>query len=289
MGERDRAARWGPALLRWYVAATFLGFHGRHKAQELLGGDLSFVQTVAALGLPAPAMFAALAVTTQLGAGLCLLLGAATRPAALALAVTMVFAIAEKWPLGFLAIEPALTYLTICVVLTVTGAGARSVDTRLEPFVRGWIGRRLRRQPYVRQRVGVPTVLLVGGILAGAPGVREARAVPCKPVGRPVQPSQSGDSDGAGRRSDLSSVTSQACSSSVGHHHPQHVPAELFGPSVSWRSSGVALGGGPAGAKAQLPPGSATTTAWLRAPFQTSGEPATVFARRYGVDPKSVW
>jgi putative oxidoreductase len=127
------------------VAATFLGFHGRHKAQELLGGDLGFVQTVAALGLPAPAMFAALAVATQLGAGLCLLLGAATRPAALALAVTMVFAIAEKWPLGFLAIEPALTYLTICVVLTVTGAGARSVDTRLEPFVRGWIGRRLRR------------------------------------------------------------------------------------------------------------------------------------------------
>jgi putative oxidoreductase len=111
------------------VAATFLGFHGRHKAQELLGGDLGFVQTVAALGLPAPAMFAALAVATQLGAGVCLLLGVATRPAALALAVTMVFAIAEKWPSGFLAIEPALTYLTICVVLTVTGAG-RDPSTR---------------------------------------------------------------------------------------------------------------------------------------------------------------
>ena len=175
--EPDRAAHWGPALLRWYVAATFLGFHGRHKAQELLGGDLGFVQTVAALGLPAPAMFAALAVATQLGAGVCLLLGVATRPAALALAVTMVFAIAEKWPSGFLAIEPALTYLTICVVLTVTGAGARSVDTRFEPFVRAWIGRRLHRQPNARQRAGVPTVLLAGGMLAGAHalGVRAAR------------------------------------------------------------------------------------------------------------------
>ena len=39
---------------------------------------------------------------------------------------------------------------------------------------------------------------------------------------------------------------------------------------------------------AQLLHGSATTTARLRALFQASDEPATVLARRYGVDPKTV-
>lgn len=61
----------------------------------------------------------------------------------------------------------------------------------------------------------------------------------------------------------------------------------MFSPEVWWRTSRVALGGA-GGALAQLLHGSATTTARLRALFQSSSEPATVLARRHDVNPKTV-
>ncbi|QJR34052.1 alginate export family protein [Gemmatimonas groenlandica] len=161
-------ARWGPTLLRWYVAATFLGFHGRHKAQELIVGNRAFVETVAALGFPAPAAFAALAVGAQLGAGLCLLLGLATRPAAVALASTMVVAVIDKWPLGFLALEPALTYIVIAGALTLTGAGAVAMDTRLEQPAWEWFARHARAALRSCRRFGISSVILLGIAVATA-------------------------------------------------------------------------------------------------------------------------
>lgn len=142
----------GPTLLRWYVAATFLGFHARHKLQELAAGDHGFADTVAALGFPAPLAFAWAAALTQGVGALCLLLGVATRPAAFALGTTMVFAVVEKWPLGFLALEPALTYVAVCAVLVLTGAGAYAVDRRLEPTALAWLARRRGRPAGGRAR-----------------------------------------------------------------------------------------------------------------------------------------
>ena len=127
--ERHRIAvpsadvRWAPTALRSFVGLVFVLHHGRDKVVELAAGGTHFVDAVAALGFPAPRAFAWAAALTQVGAGLLLLAGVAVRPAAFALAGTMIVALFETVPAGFAAAEPALTYAVLCALLVAVGPG----------------------------------------------------------------------------------------------------------------------------------------------------------------------
>ena len=121
--------------------------HGLPKVLDFVRGDTHFVQAVAQLGFPAPAAFAWACALAELAGGACLALGLLTRAAAGVNVVNMAVAAfvrhrAHLQLLGLLGLrsyapatleawgrpEMALLYLMACVALTLTGAGAYSVD-----------------------------------------------------------------------------------------------------------------------------------------------------------------
>ena len=123
---------WGLAALRVVVGIVFLV----HGAQKLFvygfGGVAGFLSQV---GIPAPMLSAVLVTAAEFLGGLALLLGAFTRWAALALAVTMAVAILSVhlkagffMPNGY---EYALSLLGANIALALTGPGAASLDVVL--------------------------------------------------------------------------------------------------------------------------------------------------------------
>ncbi len=109
--------------LRVVFGVSFLTF-GAAKLEDVRG----YAEIFAGYGLPAPLASAALAGLSEALGGLLLAVGAAARPAALALAVTMVVALAtahrgEAW----LHAKPA-PYLVVALVVLAFGAGPWSVD-----------------------------------------------------------------------------------------------------------------------------------------------------------------
>jgi putative oxidoreductase len=124
--------RWiSPALARLTVGLVFFR-SGWAKLHALDGVTAYFAE----LGLPAPAFQARLASTTELVCGGLLLLGLATRFAAVPLVVTMCVAIRTAlWEqvsgLGSLVALSEVAYIALLVWLATDGGGPLSLDRLL--------------------------------------------------------------------------------------------------------------------------------------------------------------
>ncbi|GAB2935087.1 HvfX family Cu-binding RiPP maturation protein [Rheinheimera gaetbuli] len=100
-----------PLLLRLYLAPV-LAQAGWNKYQHFDNTVAWFGNADWGLGLPVPALMAALAIAAELGGALLLLLGLFTRLASIPLMVTMLVAIfAVHWPNGWLAIADSSSWL----------------------------------------------------------------------------------------------------------------------------------------------------------------------------------
>jgi putative oxidoreductase len=120
---------WLPALVgRLAMAGEFIP-SGLGKVTHLSKLTANFVE----LGLPAPALTAAVSSTTELVCGVLLLLGLGTRFAAAALTVVMMVAILtarlhDVHTLGDFFYLPEPSYIVIFLWLIFGGAGKLSVD-----------------------------------------------------------------------------------------------------------------------------------------------------------------
>lgn len=130
-------AGYGVTFVRIIAGLTFMA-HGSQKLFGWFGGPgLSGVaQWMESIGLAPGTLMALAAGSAEFFGGLALIVGLLVRPAAAALAVTMVVAIATvHLTHGFFiannGYEFALALLAICVALVVEGAGAASLDRKL--------------------------------------------------------------------------------------------------------------------------------------------------------------
>jgi putative oxidoreductase len=118
----------GLLILRLWFGVVMALSHGWGKISNLS----SFSESVAKIGLPAPALMAALAASGEFIGGILLALGLFTRAAGPMLAGTMLvaaFHVHASDPFG--KKEFALAYAAAAIVLTITGAGKLSLDHRL--------------------------------------------------------------------------------------------------------------------------------------------------------------
>jgi putative oxidoreductase len=140
------AASFGLLLLR--VSGLILAlFHGLGKVQALAAGETGFIERVAGLGFPAPALFAWTAALSEFAGGLLVFIGLGTRSAAAFAAATMAVAAFwrhrgfEQWlaDAGLVAMtperrdqlgnpEPATVLFLVFMTLVFTGAGRFSLD-----------------------------------------------------------------------------------------------------------------------------------------------------------------
>jgi putative oxidoreductase len=124
-------APYAPTLLRLVVGIVFF-LHGWAKLQNPAG----FIGFVGSLGFPVPVFFGWLVILLELAGGLLLILGLATRPVALALAVEMLITtLLVKSRVGIIApqgggagAELDLVLLAASAALMILGAGALSLD-----------------------------------------------------------------------------------------------------------------------------------------------------------------
>ena len=115
----------GLAVLRVFSGLSMALAHGINKIPPSEG----FVQVTAGMGFPLPVLFAWLAGLAEFGGGLLLALGLGTRPAALAIGITMAVAgFVRHAPDPFRGKELALLYLAVMVLFALAGAGRFSVD-----------------------------------------------------------------------------------------------------------------------------------------------------------------
>ncbi len=126
----------GPLLIRGIVGVVF-AFHG---AQKLFGwfdgsGIAGTAEAFEGLGIPLPTLNAFAAGGAEFFGGLLLILGLATRPAALILAAVMAVAIVTAHPDAFSlqknGMEYALTLGVVSLGLALHGPGLLSVDALL--------------------------------------------------------------------------------------------------------------------------------------------------------------
>jgi putative oxidoreductase len=124
----------GLLLVRVALAVVFIA-HGAQKLFVL--GYPGVTGFMAALGIPFPAVSAALLIAVELGGGIALLAGAFTRIVALLIAFNMVVAtVTVHLANGFFlpnGYEFTLTLMLTSLAVTMTGAGAYSVDALLRP------------------------------------------------------------------------------------------------------------------------------------------------------------
>lgn len=115
----------GLLLLRLWLGSMMI-YHGYGK---VFGDNAKFVSGVADMGFPAPEVFAWLAAWSEFGGGILLALGLATRFSTIMAAITMaVAAFVRHGPDPFGKKELAITYLVLCSVLVLMGAGRFSLD-----------------------------------------------------------------------------------------------------------------------------------------------------------------
>ena len=117
--------------LLWLRVLTGLGmiYHGQGKLFEP-GRMEGFAKGVADMGFPIPEVFAWAAALSEFGGGILLVLGLATRPAALMVFITMaVAAFIRHGDDPFSKKELALAYWVISGAVLCLGAGAWSVDS----------------------------------------------------------------------------------------------------------------------------------------------------------------
>lgn len=118
----------GLLVLRLGVGLPLALAHGLGKVPP----SPEFVETTAALGFPAPLLFAWGAAAAEFAGGLLLAAGLLTRPAALLIVVTLSVAFFGQHagdPFGIR--ERALLYLVPALTLLVTGGGRFAVDNLL--------------------------------------------------------------------------------------------------------------------------------------------------------------
>lgn len=122
-------ARWGVLPLRLVVGIVFMVHGGQKLFVFGLAGTTGFMAQV---GLPAPAVAAAVVTAVELLGGLAVFLGLFTRWAAALLAINMLVAIVTVHiPAGFFlpkGYEFALTLLAANLSLLLLGSGPLSVD-----------------------------------------------------------------------------------------------------------------------------------------------------------------
>lgn len=139
------------ALLLLRFAGLYLAFaHGWGKVAALAAGETRFIEGVAKLGFPAPALFAWAAALAEFGGGLLIAFGLATRWAAFFAAFTMFVAafirhqaVAQWLAAAGLAAaseeqlkawgnpEMATLFLLIFLALLLSGGGGWSLDAAL--------------------------------------------------------------------------------------------------------------------------------------------------------------
>jgi putative oxidoreductase len=141
LGTREgTAARWAP-LVRWVAGAIFVVF-GVAKFSD----HAHEVDSFESYGLPAPDAFVYLIGALEIGGGLLLIAGLATRLVALAMAGNMIGAIVFSG-LGEGEVLPSLTLapllLAAMLFLIWVGPGRRALDGRLlEDHAQGLGGHR---------------------------------------------------------------------------------------------------------------------------------------------------
>lgn len=116
-------------LLRFAVGILLAGLHGSGKIPP----HERFIDGVAALGFPAPIVFAWLAAIAELIGGIFLALGFLTRPSAIFITVTMFVAafgkhIQDPWSVK----ELSILYLVAAIFFAIRGAGRWSVDNLIK-------------------------------------------------------------------------------------------------------------------------------------------------------------
>jgi len=116
---------------------AYIALHGWDKVYSNghFGLPEQMVSGVAALGFPAPTLFAWVSALTEFLGGILLALGLLTRPAALGLVINMCVAAfvahrKDPWyaPMNPPSKEAALLYLAPFLALLLTGAGRFSID-----------------------------------------------------------------------------------------------------------------------------------------------------------------
>ncbi|HZR57777.1 MAG TPA: DoxX family protein [Terriglobales bacterium] len=127
--SHSSSASWGLTVLRVIVGVVFLV----HGSQKVFGfGYHGVTGMFAHIGIPLPAISAAIVMTVEFLGGIALILGLTTRLAASLLAIDMIGAILMVHmkngffnPTGF---EYPLTLLGAAICLALAGSGAASVE-----------------------------------------------------------------------------------------------------------------------------------------------------------------
>ncbi|MBI3183379.1 MAG: DoxX family membrane protein [Myxococcales bacterium] len=123
----SRFAQIGWAIVRVVFGLSMAFFHGYGKVFE--GRTAGLARTVAELGLPAPSFLAWLAALAELGGGLLVALGLATRYAAASVCAVMLVALYRHLPEGIAKMELAALYLSVMLMAVAAGGGRYSLDT----------------------------------------------------------------------------------------------------------------------------------------------------------------
>jgi putative oxidoreductase len=127
----DRLSAGGPFLLRLAVGGAMV----IHGSQKLFGDPGRFIGFVGKLGFPLPTVFGWAAIAAEFLGGLALVLGLATRWAAVFVALTMgVAAFIAHANDGFNKQEYPLVLMLGALSLLFSGAGAWSLDAWLSRF-----------------------------------------------------------------------------------------------------------------------------------------------------------
>ena len=137
-----RCAQWAPLPLRLIVGFGFM----QHGFAKLSKGPDAFAAILRAMGVPAPHLMAWLTISTEIGGGLAVLLGALVALAAVPMAAVLLVAVfTVHLPYGFSSIkliavtaagaqfgppgyECDLLYLACLAALVMAGPGPLSVD-----------------------------------------------------------------------------------------------------------------------------------------------------------------
>lgn len=119
-------------VLRLVVAAIFIvqGYRKSFAPPEAKGSGAALEKLIASGGLPQAHLLSRVVALTELVGGVLVLVGLFSRLAALALAFTMVVAIARfKWKDGFLGgWDWPFSVLGLTVAIAITGAGSFGLD-----------------------------------------------------------------------------------------------------------------------------------------------------------------
>ena len=124
-GGASRSADVGLLLLRVFFGLALALAHGLRK----LPPSERFVAGVVEMGFPAPIVFAWLSTFAEFFCALLLVIGLATRPAAVFIVCNMaVAAFIRQAGDPFGEIELALAYLAVAIAIVLTGSGRYSID-----------------------------------------------------------------------------------------------------------------------------------------------------------------